>query len=420
MTQPSQGVVLAGRRAVRTSARAGAGVAVRSATDGRDMLRNDPDGWEVDQPWLWWDGPADGDGTGGPLGNPPPGAEWGASRRAWSLPSVTRCTALIADTLSGLPWRVHRDRERLAAPDWITDPQARRLDQRIVSGPVPDWRQSGVEFWSSLITSILWWGEGLLYVPVRDASGAPVPPLWQVNPSDVEIADSGRYAIVGDDDEPGYEFEPDELIVIRGLTRPGKARGMGVLQAHAADLGLASSVRDFAANMLQRGIPNGYLRVNSPNLTRPQARVLQADWMRQHGGPLKKIAVLNATTEFHPLSLDPQAMQLVEMRRYSMLEVALLFGVPPYLLGLPGDSSTYANVESRMIEFGQFTLFPWARRIESALDAEFPRGTNLKVNLDALRRADTATRYGAHKIGIESGFLTIDEVRQMEDLPRIG
>jgi HK97 family phage portal protein len=336
------------------------------------------------------------------------------------LPAVTRCTAIIADTLAGVPWHVYRDRDRLPAPDWVSDPQARRVDQRIVAGPVPDTRLSAVEFWSAVVTSILWWGEGMVYVPTRDAAGAPVPPVWQLNPSDVDVLD-GRWVLRGDDDDdPVYEFAPGELIVIRGLTRPGRVRGLGVLQAHAADLGLASAVRDFAANMLSRGIPNGYLKVNAPKLTVEQARGLQQTWMRQHGGPVKKIAVLNATTEFHPLSLDPQAMQLVEMRRYSILEIALLFGVPPYLLGLPSDSSTYANVESRMIELGQFTLFPWARRIESALDAEFPRGTELKLNLDALRRADTATRYQAHKIGLEAGFLTVDEVRQMEDLPRLA
>ena len=49
------------------------------------------------------------------------------------------------------------------------------------------------------------------------------------------------------------------------------------------------------------------------------------------------------------------------------------------MLGVPGDSSTYANVESRMIELRTFTLLPWQRRIESTLDAQLPKGTSLKV-----------------------------------------
>jgi HK97 family phage portal protein len=396
---------------VNPGAYARPGVSVYTGTDGRDMLVNDPDGWEVSHPGLWWEGPAGGDGTGGPIGNPPPGAT-----TPHNLPAaVTRCTSLLADTLAGMPWRVMRDRERLPAPDWITDPQAKRRDLRIAAGPVPEWRRSAVEFWSWTLTSMLWEGEGVIYVPTRNDDGSPAPPLWQLNPHDIGI-DGGEYVIPPGNGGEGYRFEPGELIVIRGLVRQGP-RGVGVLKAHFLDLALAGEVRGFAYNMLRRGIPAGYLKVNAPQLTRDKARDIQADWMRGHGGTLKKIAVLNATTEFHPLQLDPQAMQLAQMRDYSTLDIAMIFGIPSYMLGLATDRSTYANVESRMIEFAEFSLLPWARRAESSLDAEFARGTSIKINLDSLRRADTETRYKAHKIGLDAGFLTKDEVREMEDLP---
>src|SRR5262245_57510910 len=81
------------------------GIKVHTATDGRDVLINDPDGWEVDQPWLWWLGPAGGDGTGGPYGNPlTPNDPMGAG----TLPAVSRCTSIICDTIAGLPWQVFR------------------------------------------------------------------------------------------------------------------------------------------------------------------------------------------------------------------------------------------------------------------------------------------------------------------------
>ena len=66
--------------------------------------------------------------------------------------------------------------------------------------------------------------------------------------------------------------------------------------------------------------------------------------------------------------------QLASTREWSLRDVAFAFGVPAYMLGVPGDSSTYANVESRMIELRTFTLLPWQRRIESTLDAQLPKG----------------------------------------------
>ena len=86
---------------------------IHTATDGRDILLNDPDGWEVEQPWLWWDGPADGDGTGGPWGNPPPGAEFAApTMHGTTLPAVTRSVQLLTQ-IAAMPWKTVRGREQL-------------------------------------------------------------------------------------------------------------------------------------------------------------------------------------------------------------------------------------------------------------------------------------------------------------------
>ena len=106
------------------SPRGPGGTRIHYATDGRDILFNQPDGWEVDQPWLWW---TDGDGT---FGNPPPGAD--GSGFLTSLPAVSRCTSIICDTIGGLPWDIFRGYEKLPDPPWIQDPQALRPDARIV------------------------------------------------------------------------------------------------------------------------------------------------------------------------------------------------------------------------------------------------------------------------------------------------
>lgn len=389
------------------------GARVLTATEGRDILVNSPDGWEVDRPYLWFDGPAVG---GNPVyGNPPPNAR-GYNRFA-CIPAVSRCTSLIADTIGSMPFKVLTGRIPQPVPDFLTDPQAIRPDGRIASSALDDVRYSAPEFWSQHMTSVLWKGEGIIYAPLRTATGQPVPgAMWNINPDDV-VVQGGKYYVDGYGIVPSEQVGLEELIITRGFVRPGKRRGIGVIEAHFADLGLALDARDYAGNMLQKGIPAGYLKVNQPDFTQEAAEALKERWEASHSGRRRRIAVLNAVTEFHELSLDPQALQLIEMRRYSILDIALMFGVPATLLGLPGDSSTYANVESRFIEFVQFTLFMWARRLEEALSAQFPRGTSVKVNLDSLRRADTTTRYAAHKTGIEAGFLDVEEVRDMEDLP---
>ena len=383
---------------------------LRTATDGRDILLNDPDGWEVDQPWLWWTGPAGSDGTGGPFGNPPPGAD--GSALLTSLPAVTRCTSIICDTIAGLPWQVFRGFEQLPTPEWVGDPQGLRPDQRIVDpATLDEVRLSAVEFWTQWIVAALWFGDGFVYAPVRDATtGAPKPPLWQLHPYDVEVRDGSYW--VGDVPLPA-----GSVIQLRGQAPYWNGHGRGVLTNHGMDLGLAATIRTYASGVYTTGVPAGYLKSSQPNMTADQAQNLKAAWLAQHGGAKRSIAVLNATTEFHPISISPVDAQLDASRTWGLRDVALAFGVPAYMLGVPGDSSTYANIESRMIELRTFTLLPWQRRIESVLDAQLPRGTELKIRSDGLLRADTNTRYGAYQTALAAGWLTVNEVRAIEDLP---
>jgi hypothetical protein len=131
----------------------------------RDVVHNYPDGWAVEQPRLW-----SMPDIGGPftIGNPIPGAFEGS--QLGSIPSVARCTSIIVDSLSGAtPWKVYRGRDQLETPDWIADPQALRLDGRVVDpASVPFAPLSHVDFWSSWLTDARWWGDGLIWAPSRE------------------------------------------------------------------------------------------------------------------------------------------------------------------------------------------------------------------------------------------------------------
>lgn len=382
------------------------------ATDGRDLLVNQPDGWEVERPYLWW---VNGDdGYGGPLAPP----VWGNPPGGWpplmvDLPAVTRCTSIICDTIAGLPWHLYREWDRLATPEWVLDPQATRLDRRVADPErTPEVRLSAVEFWTQFLVSALWLGDGLVYVPVRDEAGAPRPPIWLLDPMAVGVEDD-RYFV---DD---YELPAGSVIHLRGLPPYSSGRGTGVLTRHFGDLGLAEIVRGYASSAFRSGVPPGYLKINASGLTKDQAEDIREEWMRTHGRGRRSIAVLSAMADFRAIAVNPVDAQLDRQREWSVRDIATAFGVPPYMLGLPGDSSTYANVESRLIELRQFTLLPWTRRLESALDSQVPRGQSFKVGFDGLMRADTRTRMEAYRAAIQAGILTVNEVRALEDRPPI-
>ena len=83
-----------------------------------------------------------------------------------------------------------------------------------------------------------------------------------------------------------------------------------------------------------------------------------------------------------------------------------------------GDSKTYANMEQESILFVRHTLMPYMREIEQALSSVL--SDDVRFNVDGFLRPDTTTRYAAHKVALEAGFLTIDEVRAIEGLNPIA
>lgn len=388
---------------------------MHTATDGRDILVNRPDGWEVDRPWLWLDGPADGDGTGGPFGNPPPGALMGPAGYL-AIPTFLQCTYLISEQIAAMPWQVFRDNMKINVPGWISDPQGARLDGRVVTLDAPIPRLSAPEFWSQVITSLLWYGEAFIYTP-RKADGSVGSPIWLLHPEDVEL-ELGRF-FVPSDDGPAY-IDPSELLVIRGHMRPGKSRGYGVVNSFRESFRLAGALRVFASNTFRRGIPAGYLKVNQPDLTPEQAAKLKTRWLEQHGGGIKSIAVLNSVTEFHPLALDTQTEQMIDMLRLSAWEICSMFGVPVSKVGLSvGDSMTYNNAQDDDQRFVKDTLRTWVNRVEAAISNWLPAGQYMRVNLNSYLRANTTDRFEAYSKALdpETGFMTVDEVRALEDLP---
>ena len=326
---------------------------------------------------------------------------------------MARATGLIVDTIGTLPWHVYRaDTERLKTPDWVADPQVLRLDGRVVDpSGVTEARMTAVDFWCQWILAALWWGDGFVYVPVRDAGGAPKPPLWQLNPEDVDIRD-GSYWV------SDIELAPNSVIHLRGQTPIVDGRGTGVLSRFATDLAMTRSMQTYMAGAFSAGVPAGYLKTTTPNFTQEQADSLKTRWLSQHGGSRRSIAVLNATTEFHPLSWTPVDTEAAEFAKLTLSQIALMFGLPVSMLGGPsGNSLDYSTTELRMIELYSLSLLPWIRRIETVLDAQLPRDTDLRIEVDGLLRADTKTRFETYAIAIDKGILTVDEVRALESRP---
>lgn len=212
----------------------------------------------------------------------------------------------------------------------------------------------------------------------------------------------------------------DSLIVsdIRQLQLthvPGEPLGQGPIQAWADGLRGAIDAHQYAAQWTKRGgRPTGILTTDqtlSADMAKEWKTAANAT-MTPEGG----VAVLGSGLTYKQCYLTPAELQLLDVRKVNVISVARIFGIPARLMltSGDGDSKTYANMEQESILFVRHTLMPYMREIEAALSELLP--DDVRFNVDGFLRPDTTTRYAAHKVAIEAGFLTIDEVRAIEGL----
>jgi len=135
------------------------------------------------------------------------------------------------------------------------------------------------------------------------------------------------------------------------------------------------------------------------------------------------IIVLDGGAEWHSQSLSSKDAEFLESRKLSNLDVARVFNVPPTAIGIV-DNATYSNVEGETRALVTRCLAPMARRLEQAMNAalltaEGRRGHFIEHDMGALLRGDLGARYDAYRVGREAGFLSVNEIRKMENLPPV-
>jgi HK97 family phage portal protein len=137
----------------------------------------------------------------------------------------------------------------------------------------------------------------------------------------------------------------------------------------------------------------------------------------------KPVMAIPMGHELKPVGFNPTEMQLLELQRFSIEQIARIYSLPPIFLQ-DLSKGTYSNTEQQDLHFVKHTLKRWIEQFEQELNLKlFPRGSKLYVefNVDGLLRGDFKTRMEAHATTIQNGIRTPNEVRDIENmLPREG
>jgi HK97 family phage portal protein len=333
---------------------------------------------------------------------------------AFKVNAIYSAVSLIADTIATLPLdayiRVDGERKPFRPkPTWVTQP-----DVDLVSKE---------PFYNSVIVSLLLDGNAFIRV-YRDHKGRPLN-LVVLNPIDVEITRNAIGRVMYRIADGNELLTSEQVLHVIDVLKPGHIRGVSRVESLKENWGLAIALESFAARYFGQGVTMaGHIEFPG-NLSSDQAKELSDAFSSRHGGFRKahKVGVLSGGAKFVADQVDNNAAQFLDSRRMAVEDVARAFNIPPHLLGLPG-TNTYSSVEQNNIAFVTHTLRPIIQKLEGAfstlLSAE-QGGLNafLKFSIDGLLRGDANSRFSAYSNGLQSGWLTVNDVRRLEDLPAI-
>jgi HK97 family phage portal protein len=339
-----------------------------------------------------------------------------SDRAAENFATVAACVGAIASALASAPAYVYRRTEagRVEVPD---HPVARLLRTG------PNEHQSFPDLLESFTASTLLTGNGLLEIERDggDITGLRFLPWQWVSPM---LAPSGRlvYDVTEQTGLYGQTGRVRRLLAgdvahLRDRSDDG-ILGRSRLSRSADTVASALQVNDFARNFIGNGArPSGAIEADQ-QLKAEQMEGLRQQFDDRHAGAQNagRVLVLTDGLKFTPFQISPEDAELLASRKFAVTEICRLFQVPPPIVQ-DYANNTFTNADTAGRWFAQFTLGPWARKIETTLTrALFPADSGMEIELDlsSFLRGDPQTRWAAHKIAVEAGILDADEIREIE------
>ena len=308
------------------------------------------------------------------------------------------------------------------APLLCSDPRLAALITATSAG------QSLIE---TLAANLLLHGNGYVQI-LKDAAGVPVE-LFALRPDRVKVvldhngwpsgydytvgSHTSRLPIEGEDGWPG-------VIALRTMHPLDDHRGAGALQAAWQAVLIHNAATVWNRALLENAArPSGAL-VHEPGdgaaLTLEQFDRLKRELDVAFSGAANagRPMLLDGGLKWQSMALTPADMDFATLKSAAARDIALAFGVPPMLLGLPGDN-TYANYREASRALWRLTLLPLAEKLFAALReglaAWFP-DAELRIDLDRVP-ALSEDRERLWSQVSDADFLSRAEKRQMLGLP---
>lgn len=337
--------------------------------------------------------------------------------RARKVPVVSDCLAILSNSIAGLSFGIF---ERGADGS-----RTQRTDNRIaqlLADPNP--RETSFTFFVNMIDDLASEGR-FLAERVMTPQGEQ---LWRIEPTDFlpellpdrtlrfRVTEPGREQRVLLDDEVWYIPLPPLKSHIHGRSP--------ILHDGAETIGAALALLNYANSFFANDATPPFIFKHKGNFADSESKKnFLSAWARHFGGRNRhKPAVLEYGMDLQQMAHTNEQAQFLETRKEIWLDLTRLWRIPPHKVGIM-DKATFSNIEHQSLEFVVDTLGPWLELVERSVHKVLlgadPR-FYFEFNVASLLRGDIKARYEAYALARQWGFISVNEIRQRENMNGIG
>lgn len=339
-----------------------------------------------------------------------------AQFEAFTIPAVASAVSLLAESVAQLPLHMY---ERVSLNGGRSG--ARRVDQhpvaQLLRQPMTDtldafaWREHCQMILSMHGNTICW----------KIRAGSTVIELYPLPIRSVFVnqrQDRSLEYRVSMPNGSTLVLQAEDVLHLRDRSLNGYT-GDSRIKRHAQSLELAKEAENYGVQFFRNSASPSGLLVHPGELGVEGAKQLKEMWDAQADAKRFGLKVLDGGLDYKQLTIKNTDAEFNQTRVSQVTEIARIFRIPPHMIA-DLSRATFSNIEQQSQEFVQYALMPWLKRWEAALAFQLLTPAERQrywfaFNVEGFLRGDFKTRVEGYASGLQNGWMSVNEVRALEN-----
>ncbi|MCH1962969.1 phage portal protein [Clostridium perfringens] len=343
-----------------------------------------------------------------------------SGKKALKENTVYICTKIRAESIGKLSLKVYKEREEY---------KEHELYYLLKYKPNP--LMNSINFWKCIEVQRTLKGNAYAYIE-RNKKGQ-VTGIYPIDSDNVtKVIDDNNFLsslskvwyIVIDNKGIKHKLYSDEILHFIGDITLDGLIGIAPLDYLKCTVENGRATQEFVNKFFKNGLSTKGVIQYVGDLDEKAKRTFRKEFESMSNGleNAHSVSLLPLGYQFQPLSLSMADAQFLENSKLTKREIAAAFGMKSYHLN-DLERATFNNLTEQQKDFYITTLQPsltnYEQEMQDKLFSQYETLKDVRVefNVDTILRSDIKTRYESYRIGIQSGFLSPNEVRKKENLP---